>query len=152
MDPNKLRPGEILAAVAGVVLAISLFLPAFSPNPDNKHAEVAGSHTDVSIWADSKILSIIFLAAAVAPIVLVYIIIRRHKLSWPRGEMTAVIGLIASTLLVYIGIISRPGDPSGEIGLAYGWFIALAAAILVALGGAVRSSEVERERKPPGVL
>jgi hypothetical protein len=152
MDPNKLRPGEILAAVAGVVLAIAVFLPAFSPNRANKHAEVAGSHTDVSLWMDSKIVSIIILIAAVAPIVLVYIIIRRHRLSWPRGEMTAVIGLIASTLLVYIGVIDRPGDPSGEIGLAYGWFIALVAAIVVAVGGALRSSEVERERKPPGVM
>jgi hypothetical protein len=66
--------------------------------------------------------------------------------------MTAVIGLVAATLLFYSGIIDRPGEPSGQIGLTYGWFIAFVGALMVAGGGAIRSSEHERRRKPPGVL
>ena len=66
--------------------------------------------------------------------------------------MTAVIGLVAATLLFYVGVIDRPGDPAGQIGLGIGWFIAFLAALAVAAGGAIRSSEFERKRKPPGVL
>jgi archaellum biogenesis protein FlaJ (TadC family) len=152
MDFSKLRSGEIAAAIGGVVLAIAVFLPAFSPNTQNPNAVVAGMRSDASVWQANSIIRFIILLAAIAPIVLLYIIARGHQLSWPRGEMTAVIGLVAATLLFYIGIIDRPGSPSGEISLSYGWFLAFVAALAVAAGGAIRSSEFERRRKPPGVL
>ena len=152
MDPTKLRSGEIAAAVAGVVLVIAVFLPAYSPNLDNPNAVVAGARADASIWQANHIIRILVLLAAIAPVVLVYIIARGHQLSWPRGEMTAVIGLTGATLLFYVGVIDRPGDPSGQISLSYGWFLAFVASLVVAAGGAIRSSEFERKRKPPGVL
>ena len=75
-----------------------------------------------------------------------------HELSWPRGEMTAVIGIIAFGLVVYQGIIDRPGEPPSEISLSYGWFMALLGTILITVGGAYRASTTERPRKPPGVM
>jgi hypothetical protein len=154
MDLSKLRSGEIAAAVGGIVLVIAVFLPAYSPNQGNPNATVLGlpDQSSASIWEAQSVVRILLLLTAVAPIVLVYISARGHELSWPRGEMTAVIGLVAATLLFYSGIIDRPGEPSGEISLAIGWFLAFAAALVVAAGGAIRSSELERKRKPPGVL
>ena len=151
MDFSKLRRGELVAAVGGVVLAISVFLIAFTVS-DNPNAQIAGEHADAAIWKALTIIRYLLLLAAIAPIILVWIIARGHQLSWPRGEMTAVIGLTATTLLLYRGLIDRPGEPSGEIGLAYGWFLALLASIAMAAGGAIRASESERRRKPPGVL
>ena len=144
--------GEIAAAIGGLVLVFAVFLPAYSPNRENPNAQIDGSRADASIWAAHNIIRIILLLAAIAPIVLVYIIARGHQLSWPRGEMTAVIGLVAATLLFYVGVIERPGEPSGEIGLSIGWYVAFLASVVVAAGGAIRSSEFERKRKPPGVL
>ena len=66
------------------------------------------------------------LIAAVAPLILAWIIVRGHALSWPRGELTAVVALVALTLTLFRGVIDRPGSPSGEISLGYGWWIALA--------------------------
>jgi hypothetical protein len=152
MDFTRLRMGEIAAAIGGVVLAIALFLPAYSPNRDNPNAVIDGSQSDASIWEAHNLIRIILLLAAVAPIILVYIIVRGHQLSWPRGEMTAVIGLVAATLLFYVGVIDRPGEPSGQIGLSIGWYLAFVSSLAVAAGGAIRSSEFERKRKPPGVL
>ena len=152
MDLTKLRSGEIAAAIAGIVLVIAVFLPAYSPNTKNPNATVAGGRVDASVWDAQHIIRILLLLTAIAPVILVYIIARGHQLSWPRGEMTAVIGLIAATLLFYSGIIDRPGEPSGQVSLTYGWFIAFVAALVVAAGGAIRSSEHERKRKPPGVL
>ena len=93
-----------------------------------------------------------FLAAALAPIVLLYIVVRDHELSWPRGEMTAVIGIIAFVLVVYQGIIDRPGEPSERDQLAIGWWMALLGTILITVGGSYRASTTERPRKPPGVM
>ena len=86
----------------------------------------------------------LLLAAAVAPIVLLYIVVRDHELSWPRGEMTAVIGIIAFGLTAYVGIIDRPGEPPSEISLGFGWYISLLGTIMIAVGGAYRASTTER--------
>ena len=98
------------------------------------------------------ILRYLLLAAALAPIVLLYIVIRDHELSWPRGEMTAVIGIIAFGLVVYNGVIDRPGEPPSEIELEIGWWMALLGTILITVGGSYRASTTERPRKPPGVM
>ena len=67
--------------------------------------------------------------------------------------MTAVIGIIAFGLVVYIGVIDRPGEPPSEIEprdrLVHG---SLLGTILIAVGGSIRASTTERPRKPPGVL
>jgi hypothetical protein len=151
MDVSQLRWSDFLAAAGGILLAISLFLPAFTVS-DNPNAKISGEHADASIWQACSLLRWPLLLAAIAPLVLLWIIVRGHQLSWPRGEMTAVIGLTAATLIFYRGIIDRPGDPSGQISLAIGWFGAFIGSILMAAGGAIRASEVERKRKPPGVL
>jgi hypothetical protein len=151
VDFSQLKRGEIAAAVGGIVLVIAMFLPAYSPS-DDPHASVAGGTADASIWDANKISRVLLLLAAIAPIVLVYVVIRRHELSWPRGELTAVIGLVAVTMLFWDGVIQRPGEPSGQIGLAPGWFLAFLGALAIAIGGALRAAQSERRRKPPGVL
>ncbi len=90
--------------------------------------------------------------AAAAPFILAYIVLRGHKLSWARGEMTAVTSIAAFGLIVYAGVIDRPGEVSGLVGIKYGWFVALAGVLAMLIGSALRASEVERARKPPGVL
>jgi hypothetical protein len=152
MDVRRITLSEILAAVGGALLAISVFLPWYSTNPKNPNANIATMKGDITAWDAHSILRYLFIAAAVAPIILLYIIMRDHELSWPRGEMTAVIGIIAFGLVAYQGIIDRPGEPPSEISLAYGWFMALLGTILIAVGGSYRASTTERPRKPPGVM
>jgi hypothetical protein len=66
--------------------------------------------------------------------------------------MTAVTAIAAFGLIVYNGVIDRPGEPSSEISLQPGWWVALLGTLLMLGGAALRSSEVERTRKPPGVI
>jgi glycerol uptake facilitator-like aquaporin len=152
MDVRRITLSEILAAVGGGLLAVSVFLAWYSTNPKNPNASIAGMKGHITGYDSHTILRYLFLAAALAPIVLLYIIMRDHELSWPRGEMTAVIGIIAFGLVVYQGVIDRPGEPPEEISLAYGWFVALLGTILIAVGGSYRASTTERPRKPPGVM
>jgi hypothetical protein len=63
-----------------------------------------------------------------------------------------VVGIIAFGLVAYVGIIDRPGEPSGQIGLGIGWILSFLGTILIAIGGSIRASTSERPRKPPGVL
>jgi hypothetical protein len=152
MDVRRITLSEILAAVGGALLALSVFLAWYSTNPKNPNANIATLKGDVTAWQAHSILRYLFLAASIAPIILLYIVIRDHELSWPRGEMTAVIGIIAFGLVVYQGVIDRPGEPPSEISLAYGWFMALLGTILITVGGSYRASTTDRPRKPPGVM
>jgi hypothetical protein len=153
MDLSRLKWSEVLAAVGGLVLGLSVFVnKTYEARPESPTANINGLKGTVSIWEAHGIMRWLLLGAAVAPIILVWIIARDHELSWPRGEMTAVVGLAATTLLFYTGIIDRPGEPSGHIELDWSWYTAAAGAVAIAVGGAVRASSTERKRKPPGVL
>ena len=77
---------------------------------------------------------------------------RDHELSWSRGEVTAVVGIAAFGLIFYTGVIDRPGEPSGEISLGIGWFLALLGSLLMIVGAAMRSAGTDKPRKPPGVF
>ena len=152
MHPSKLSRSELIASVGGILLGIGIFLAWYVPNTDNPNAMVAGSREPVSAWEAHMYLRYLFLAAAVAPLILAYIVLRDHPLSWPRGEMTAVVAIAAFGIIGYLGVIDRPGDPPGEISLQWGWFGAMLGVILMMAGGAYRAGSAERPRKPPGVL
>ena len=152
MDPTKISRSEWIAVAGGLMLLVGIFLPWYVPNTENRNAIVAGSREAVSAWEAHTLLRFLFLAAALAPLILAWIVIRDHELSWPRGEMTAVVAIAAFGIIGYVGIIDRPGDPPGEISLGIGWLLSFLGSILMAVGGAMRAGSSERPRKPPGVL
>jgi hypothetical protein len=149
---RKLTRNELVALAGGVLLAIGVFLDWYETNAGNRAANIDGMKGSFSAWDVHPILRWLLLAAAVAPFILAYIIVRGHELSWARGEMTAVTAIAAFGLIGYNGVIDRPGEPSSEISLQPGWWVALLSTLLMLGGAALRSSEVERTRKPPGVI
>ena len=151
LDWDRLSRSEWIAVAGGLLLAVAVFLPWYGTS-DNPNAEIDGARGDFSAWDVHPILRWLLLAAAAAPLILAWIVLRDHELSWPRGEMTAVVAMAALGLVLYSGIVSRPGEPRSEIGLQIGWFLALLGIILMMVGGAKRATEVERRRKPPGVF
>jgi len=163
-DKPKLSRGEILAALGGILLGISIFVKTYETRPENPNAQIDGrggpnpadgitpGDGTYTIWAVHNISRILLLLAAIAPFILIYIVLRQHSLSWPRGEVTMVVGLTAATLLFYTGIVDRPGEPSGQIELEIGWYGAFLGAVMIAVGGTMASMQVStRKRKPPGM-
>jgi hypothetical protein len=153
MDFKALDRGELVAVVGGAVLAISLFLSWYTLG--NQHAilnSCKGPNTSCTAWNALSILRFLLLLTAIAPAILAYIVIRGHALSWPRGELTAVTALAALTFTVFRGLIDRPGSPPGEIGIDFGWWLALVGGLLILTGSIWRSRESAARRKPPGVL
>jgi hypothetical protein len=153
MDFKALSRGELVASIGGILLGISLFISWYSLH--NRHAAVGtchGPNSSCTGWAALTILRYLLLIAAVAPAILAWIIVRGHALSWPRGELTAVTALLALTMILFVGVIDKPGSPPEEISVAIGWWLALVAGLLILLGSVWRAQESETRRKPPEVL
>jgi membrane-associated phospholipid phosphatase len=93
---------------------------------------------------------------AVASPALAYIMLRGHSVGWPLGEVTMMAGALGVVLIAYNGIIDRPGSGPAEIevGLDYGYWIALLCAIAISVVGFTRSIESgpRRTRKAPGTV
>ncbi len=149
---GRLGRAELIAAVGGVLLAVGLFLPWYRTDPDNPNAVIDGATGSLSGWEVHPVLRWLLLAAAAAPFILIWIVIREHELSWPRGELTAVVGIAAFGLIAYTGVLDRPGSPSGAIDLALGFLLSVLGSVLMIAGGALAAGQTERARKPPGVL
>jgi hypothetical protein len=152
MNFRQLDRGELIAVLGGAILGVSLFLAWFTLG--DKYTVLGscrGPSTSCSAWKSMMVIRYLLLVTAVAPLVLAWIIIRGHALSWPRGEMTAIIAIAALTFTVFRGLIDRPGTPSGEIAIDYGWWIGLAGGVLILVGSVFRAKESGAVRKPPGL-
>jgi hypothetical protein len=163
VDFRRLGRGDIVAAAGGLLLFISMFLPWYSVKagpPANEN--VCGVGKDSCSGFDTFHLfaaliipgmDLLMVAASIAPWILVWIVVRGHRLSWPAGEVTMIVGAIAATLILYNGIIDRPGDTREFVGLDVGWYLGLLGTLGIVGGGAI--SQITRggvTRKPPGVF
>lgn len=152
MHFRQLDRGELVAVLGGAILGVSVFLEWYKLG--DKFAvlnDCRGPNTTCTAWNSLMIIRFLLLIAAAAPAVLAWIIVRGHALSWPRGEMTAIIAIAALTFTIFRGVIDKPGTPSGEISVTYGWWIGLAGGVLILIGSVWRVQESATTRKPPGL-
>src|SRR3954452_2801665 len=158
MDFSRLNRGRVIAgAIASLLLIVAiLFLPWYSVdlsvpqrvptnaeqfNPDSF---ICGQGEDsCTAFETLPILRWLLLLAAIAPLILGYILVRGHKLSYPPGEMTMIAGFSGAVLIFYNGVIDKPGTGPAEIGLGldWGYWLALVCAIVIAIVGFTRSVE-----------
>ena len=149
---ERLTVNELIAMAGGLLLGACLFADWYSAV--SPLAVLAGNRgiATYSGWETHLVLRWILLVMAVAPFILAYIVARDHQLTWARGELTAVLSIFGFGLLLYVGVIDRPGDPPGQIELEWGWYVALVGSILMLAGSALRTGESERRHKPPGTI
>ena len=150
MRAARLRGTELAGMAGGALLVAGVFLPWYATDASNSHSRVGGRNGSLPAWDVHPILRWLLLAAATAPFVLAWIILRGHALSWARGEMTMVTSIAAFGLIAYNGFVDRPGDIA--ISLKAGFLAALVATVVMIGAAAKRSSESERPRKPPGTI
>jgi hypothetical protein len=161
VDFSRLRASEVVGALAGLAIIVSLFIEWFSltggPERVQQNAFICGEG-DLSCtgWETFPILRWLLIAVALAPLILAYLVVTDATLSWPAGEVTTIVGLAAITLIGYNGIVDKPGDAIQEFGvsLSYGYWIALLAAIVLTVAGGMRTVESGggAPRKPPATF
>ncbi len=153
MNLKALNRGEILATIGGILLGISLLMAWFSLGNANAVLNSCHhAHQSCSGWDSLSAFRYLIILAAVAPLILSWVIVRGHALAWPRGELTAVVAVIALVLVLFRGVIDAPGAPPEEINVDYGFWVALAGALIMLAGAVWRAQESAPQRKPPGVL
>jgi hypothetical protein len=162
LDASKLDRSEIIGMVAAAVLVLSLFLQWYSlstdPNVVQRGSDPANwacgvGDSSCSAWETFPILRWLLIAAAAAPFILAWIVIRSHALSWPRGELTAIVGATAFVLIAYNGIVAKPQNGL-EISLGIGYWLALLASVGIFISGGFRAVESGggARRKPPATF
>ena len=160
MDFSRLSRWEVIGAIGAALGAITLFLlPWYSLSEDVVREPgdwLCGvGDTSCTGWETFPILRWLLILAGTAPIILAYIVVRGHKLSWPPGELTMVVGFAGMVLIGYNGIVDKPGSGRGEIGVSldWGYWVALLVGVLIASAGFFRSVEGQRQaRKAPGTV
>jgi hypothetical protein len=160
VDTAKLSRSELIGMIAAVILVGSLFLEWFSLDTEGIERDeeadwVCGEGNNTCTGFDTfPILRWLLLAAASAPFILAWIVIRGHALSWPRGELTAIVGLIAFVLIAYNGLIDKPSANDIGVSVSFGYWIGLLASLGIFFTGGFRAVESGggAQRKPPATF
>jgi hypothetical protein len=118
-----LRLGELVAAIGGLGLLASSFLPWYSASGENATA-----------WQAFSVTDIVLAAAAVIGMSVAACVLLRISVSYPvaGSSVAAGFGAVAAVLIV-IRMINPPG--AGGSSLEFGAWLGLASAIAITVGG-----------------
>jgi hypothetical protein len=135
MDPRRLRAGEWIAAVSGVVLLVSLFLPWYG----------AGAE-DASGWEALAVVDVALALVAAFGVSLLVITASQRVPAVPIA-LSAIVTLVG--LIGLILVLIRLGNlPDGFDGRELGVWLGLPATIGIVAGGAL--SMRDERLSPPG--
>jgi hypothetical protein len=140
LDSSRLRTGELVAGIGGVVLFVALFFDwfgggGFTGNLDGWE----GLGTDVTGF-------VVFLTCiAGVSLALLAMSGQRVNIRLPRGALTALLGTLSVDIIIW-RFFANPGD------LKFGIFLGLIAAIAIAAGAiiALREDGIEPLVAVPG--
>ena len=159
MDASKVRPGDWIAALGGVVLLVALFFLDWygvelsiapleigssflvqEPPTEIPGLEELTEIDDLNAWDEQGFLgtiaNLVMLAAAVWAIVAVGLKSGGGDadMGVDPGRLTFGLG-VAAAVLVVLRMIFTPGDDLVDTSLKFGIFLALIGGVLIAIGG-----------------
>jgi hypothetical protein len=159
---SRLSRYELVGLLSAAMLLLSLFLPWYelggsaAIREQNDYWVCGTGEFTCDAWSTFPILRWLLVAAAVAPVLLTYFILREEEGKYPTGEFTMTVGFAVIVLVAFNGLLDKPGSSIEQfgIGLEWGYFVALLAGILMAGAGALRSLESGggAPKKPPGTF
>src|SRR3954453_16062562 len=124
LDASRLGTPERLGLAAVSALLVSTFLPWFSTGG---LGQINGASGTFNAWQTFGWPLMAYLVwCSVAAFIGPWVVSRGHALTWTPGEMTMVFGIVGAVLVVLNGIVlGRPGEPSGQTHLEFGYAVAL---------------------------
>jgi hypothetical protein len=143
MDLRRLRAGEWLAALSGVALLASLFLPWYEvgrggPGGWTAYAPLAGSATATG-WESLDVLDIL-LALVAASGVLLALVTANQRVPAVPVALSALVALVGGlgVILVLIRVLDLPNWAGGR---EWGLWLALAGAVGIVAGSLLAMRE-----------
>jgi len=138
---RRLRPGEIVAGAAALVLLVSTFLEWYT---------VRGRAEGLSAWAAFTVVDVLLCLVALLGIALLASQLAGRGPSLPVAlEVVTTTLALAATLLVLYRILNQPG-PNDAIGVAAGAWLGAASCLALFLGAWLAlSDERPRPADPP---
>jgi hypothetical protein len=169
LDFHLLGLPEIVTTVGGAALVWSLWLPWFATSCDstsppspagcNPHSvfdakpgvdRTLGQFDAVEAFASLPLLLVI---AAVIPLVVAWMIARGGRRDFRPGEAVMIAGIYATVLVLLNGLVlGRPGQDTVDVSLRWGYFVAVAGALALAIGGLLRQARDLRGRRVASAL
>jgi hypothetical protein len=142
VDLGKLRRGELVAAVGGILLLITLFFVDWysaGASVTLPLGTTVNVHGDFGAWDGEGffgfLANLVILSAGVAAITLAVLKATSRTVALPMAAsaITAALG-IAAVLMVLLRMVFQPG-PNDLVDLKFGIVLALIASLIVAYGG-----------------
>ena len=141
MDLSKLRRGELIAGVGGIVLLLALFIfdwYGVDVNITTPFGDIGGG-ADFGAWDGQgftgTIANLVILAAAVAAVGLAILTATARTVALPVAASALTAGLgIAAVAMVLLRMVFQPGDDE-FIELRFGIWLALISSAVIAYGG-----------------
>jgi hypothetical protein len=137
MEVDRLRRGELIAGISGVVLIIVMFLgwwgaPGVEGIDIEGIAEAAGVDTTANAWELADFMDIIWFLTGLVAIGLALATAMARTVSLPvaASALTAGLGILSTILILY-----RIIDPPYEADREFWVFVGLIAAAGIAYGG-----------------
>jgi hypothetical protein len=141
MDLSKLRRGELIAAIGGIVLLITLFFLdwyAVDVNISTPFGDIGGG-AEFGAWDGQgftgTIANLVILAAGIAAVGLAVVTATSRTVSLPVAASALTAGLgIAAVVMVLLRMLFQPGE-NEFIELRFGIWLALISSAVIAYGG-----------------
>ncbi len=149
MELSRLRQGDLVAGIAGVVLLVVMFLDWYAAGGN---ATFQGQDIDISLgfnaWQAFSITDLILALTALSGIALAVLTASRRSPALPvaLSVITTTLGALA-TLLVFYRILNQPG-PNDFVEVKFGAFLGFLAVLAVAAGGYLSMRDEEGEDAP----
>ncbi len=145
-ERSTTRVPEAVAVAGSLLLAIALFLPWYVTDPHSAASNIDGVKGSLSGWTVHEAMRYAVLGLAVVQLVLSVAALARPQSARDLAEAAMVMAVNSFGIVVYFGLIYRPGEPMNTISLRYGWFLALIG-VVVALVAAVARVQASSRRR-----
>lgn len=145
MDMTRLRLGELIAGIAGVILLISMFLGWYSVGGDfgggpagafaEKLIDQGEIDTSLTAWQAFSWLDLVLFVTGVVAIATAILQMTQRTVAVPvaASVVTTAFGLLATVWILY-RIVNQPG-PNEVLDVSFGAYLGLLAGGAIALGG-----------------
>jgi hypothetical protein len=151
MRPGRVRAGEWLAGLAGILLLVALLLPWYEasiPLPAGTTAYAPGPAPSLTAWQAFAVTDVLLALLALSGPALLLVQATRRSPALPAAlSVVAVSCGLAATVLVLARIVLQPGDDAA-VDLRVGAWLGLLGAVGL-LGAGWRSMGTERSPGAP---